>query len=90
MKKVYFNAFLLSCLVLVVTEVINVQFSLPEDATVSLCVATPDGSMIDRQIGGQRMEQGDHSRRIGVRKPGVYVVSYVVNGRIYNKKVSVK
>jgi hypothetical protein len=36
------------------------------------------------------MEQGDHSRRIGVRKPGVYVVSYVVNGRIYNKKVSVK
>ena len=69
---------------------IDVQFSLPEDATVSLCVATPDGSMIDQQIGGQRMEQGDHSRRIGVRKPGVYVVSYVVNGRIYNKKVSVK
>ena len=69
---------------------IDVEFSLPKDATVSLCVATPDGSMIDQQIGSQRMEQGDYSRRVGVGKSGVYVVSYVVNGRIYNKKVIVK
>ena len=69
---------------------LNISFDLDHDSQVSVNVATPYGQMIGQQYNNVNLSDGRYDVDVNVGQKGIYVVSYIVNGRIYNKKVTIK
>ncbi|MBQ9668922.1 MAG: hypothetical protein IJV45_09330 [Prevotella sp.] len=69
---------------------IRVDISLDYDASVSLAISTPYGRAAIMRVNREILREGQHHFDIPVRHSGVYTVTYYINGRMYEKKISIK
>lgn len=68
--------------------VVNVQ--LDKESLVNLCLATPVDGIIGEVVKNQRLQAGQHTFEFRLPKKGAYIITCLINGRIYSKKCSVK
>ena len=69
---------------------VTITHSLPSDARVSLAVTTLDGAYVSRPHNNQYTAAGSYTTQVNVDRPGVYIVTYTVNGRIYCRKIAIR
>lgn len=69
---------------------IDVEFTLTRESNVSLIVSRHDGLYSKCLSDQNKMESGSHILGAELAEKGLYTVTLIVNGHIYNKKVSVR
>jgi hypothetical protein len=77
------NAFNVNC----EDKMININFTLSEDAPVSVLIYTLDGVVVDKLVSNQRLTAGRHQYSTTINKSGTYLLVYIKNGTTSVKKV---
>lgn len=69
---------------------LTVEFNLDKDAQVTVAYYNPNKSVIQKAINSKQMEAGYQEVSFEVPAPGVYAVAVIINGSIYEKKVTIQ
>lgn len=85
---VYSNDNLLD--VLIDGNKLDISFNLEFDATATVVICSMDGLGIKRIADHKQFQTGINHLYFSVPKPGIYTVSLMLNGGLYEKKVYVK
>lgn len=68
---------------------IEIGFELDEPGKVSLCVINQNGTSVSQVYNRQQLQQGSHTSTVTIPQPGTYFVSYIINGRVYDRKLNI-
>lgn len=69
---------------------VQVAFELSDEANVTVNVATPYGQIVGNGLRNCHLGSGHHEVTVNVAQPGIYVVAYIANGRIYERKLTIQ
>ena len=69
---------------------VSVSFTLEQEVSVTLLLANTSGMVADRVSPADTFGEGRHPLWLTAPQCGVYVVSYIVDGKVYNKQVNIK
>ena len=66
---------------------VQISFMTDRDAFISLIFEDLNGTNQSVIWNHKRIEKGDHKYSYRIDKKGTYIVSLIINGRVYSKKV---
>lgn len=67
---------------------ISINFSIAEDAEISLCVLDLNGNEVCSVLSNQSLKANQYNYSAPISEKGIYLVRLIVNGRTNVKKVS--